>query len=138
MVMVLGAAIVFFGAGPLMRLFSDDPEVVSIGVKYLRIAAFIEHAYVFLFINTSLLQGLKKPAFALWIGLYRQLVMPPILFYMVTQVFDLGLTGIWWGIFGITWSAALVAIFYARNTVDKLARTSPAPVEPDNQEPSHA
>ena len=109
--MVLGAAIVFFGASPLMRLFSDDPEVVAIGVKYLRIAAFIEHAYVFLFINTSLLQGLKKPAFALWIGLYRQLVMPPILFYLVTRVFDLGLTGIWWGIFGITWSAAIVAVF---------------------------
>ena len=40
---------------------TDDPEVIAIGTHYLRIAAFIEHAYIFLFINTSLLQGLKKP-----------------------------------------------------------------------------
>ena len=135
-VMVLGAAIVFFGAGPLMRLFSDDPEVVAIGTKYLRIAAFIEHAYIFLFINTSLLQGLKKPAFALWIGLYRQLVMPPLLFYMATRVFDWGLTGIWWGIFAITWSAALVAVFYAKATVDRMARDNPRPAEAEAEEPA--
>ena len=123
--MVLGAALVFFGAGPLMRLFTEDAEVVAIGINYLRIAAFIEHAYVFLFINTSLLQGLKKPAFALWIGLYRQLVMPPLLFYMATRVFDLGLTGIWWGIFIISWSAALVAVVYARSTVARMVRNAP-------------
>jgi len=126
-VMVLGAAVVFFGAGPLMHLFTEDAEVASIGIRYLRIAAFIEHAYVFLFINTSLLQGLKKPVFALWIGLYRQLVMPPVLFYMATRVLGLGLTGIWWGIFIITWSAALVAIFYARKTVDTMAASMTAP-----------
>jgi putative MATE family efflux protein len=137
-VMVLGAALVFFGAGPLMRLFTEDAEVVAIGIKYLRIAAFIEHAYVFLFINTSLLQGLKKPAFALWIGLYRQLIMPPILFYMVTQVLDLGLTGIWWGIFGISWSAAFVAIFYARSQVDRLGKTTQPPEDETQQEPSVA
>jgi putative MATE family efflux protein len=140
-VMVVGAALVFFGAGPLMRLFSEDPEVVAIGVKYLRIAAFVEHAYVFLFINTSLLQGLKKPAFALWIGLYRQLIMPPILFYMVTRVWHLGLTGIWWGIFGISWSAAIVAVLFARSQVDRMARTartSDSPEDGEDKEPSVA
>ena len=119
-----------------MRLFTKDPEVVAIGVGYLRIAAFIEHAYVFLFINTSLLQGLKKPAFALWIGLYRQLIMPSALFYLVTRVLDIGLTGIWWGIFAIAWSAALVSIFYARRIVEKMARTTPPPEESPGQEPS--
>jgi len=137
-VMGLGAALIFFGAGPLMRLFTEDAEVVAIGVKYLRIAAFIEHAYVFLFINTSLLQGLKKPAFALWIGLYRQLIMPPILFYLVIQVLDLGLTGIWWGIFGITWSAAFVSIIYARSQVDRMAQTTRPGEDAAQQEPSVA
>ena len=118
--MVLGAALVFFGASPLMRLFTDDPEVVAIGVHYLRIAAFIQHAYVFLFINTSVLQGLKKPAFALWIGLYRQLVMPPLAFYVLIRVFDIGLDGIWWSVFAITWSAAIIAVIYARKQVDKV------------------
>jgi hypothetical protein len=46
------------------------------------------------------------------------------------------LTGIWWGIFAITWSAALVAVFYARNTVDKLARTNPQVEEPIAEDPA--
>ena len=120
-VMTLGSLLIFFGAEFLTRLFTQDPEVAAIGSHYLRIAAFIEHAYVLLFINTSLLQGLKKPAFALWIGLYRQLVMPPLVFYLLVQVAGLGLDGVWWGVFAIAWSAAFIAVWYARRQVERLA-----------------
>ena len=119
-VVVIGSVLLFLGAAPLMRLFSDDPEVVAIGSRYLRIAAFIEYAYVILFVNTSALQGLKKPAFALWIGLYRQLAGPIALFWLATRVWDFGLDGIWAGVFGITWSAALIAIVYAQRQVGQL------------------
>ena len=61
--------------------------------------------------------------------------MPPILFYVVTRVLNLGLTGIWWGIFGITWSAAAVSILYARSQVDRMARSAD---DADNQETSVA
>lgn len=118
-VMVFGSALVFFGARPLMGLFSDDPAVVDIGTRYLRIAAFIEYAYVMLFVNTSVLQGLKKPAFALWIGLYRQIAAPFAVFWVLTEVWGKGLYGIWWGIFGITWSAAAVAVWWARRQVGR-------------------
>lgn len=118
-VMVFGSALVFFGARPLMNLFSDDPAVVDIGARYLRIAAFIEHAYVLLFVNTSVLQGLKKPAFALWIGLYRQIAAPFLVFWLLTAVWGQGLYGIWWGIFGITWSAAVVAVWWAQRQVGR-------------------
>ena len=130
LVMALGSALLFFGAETLMNLFTDDPEVVAVGARYLRIAAFIEYAYVILFVNTSALQGLKMPAFALWIGLYRQIVAPLTLFWMVTQVWDLGLGGIWWGIFGITWSAALVAVIFAQRRVSRLAAAHTAGIQP--------
>jgi putative MATE family efflux protein len=120
-VVVVGSALIFFGAAPLMKLFTRDAEVAAIGAHYLRIAAFIEYAYVILFVNTSALQGLKKPAFALWIGLYRQLLAPIALFWLATRVWDFGLDGIWAGVFVITWSAALVAIVYAQRAVARLA-----------------
>ena len=120
--MALGSALIFLGAEPLMRAFTDDPVVVGIGAPYLRLAAFIEFAYVILFVNTAALQGLKKPAFALWIGLYRQIAAPFILFWLAAKVFHLGLFGIWWGIFGITWSAALVAMWWARRMTAQLER----------------
>jgi hypothetical protein len=34
----------------------------------------------------------------------------------------MGLTGVWWGIFGVTWSAALVVIVYVSRILAKLER----------------
>lgn len=124
-VMIAGSAFVFFGAESLMRLFTDNEKVVDVGAPYLRLAAFIEYAYVILFVNTSLLQGIKKPAFALWIGLYRQIAAPFAVFWVTTRVLDHGLWGIWWGVFGITWSAALVAVFWAQRQVGRLDAAPP-------------
>ncbi len=121
-VMIFGTAIVFFGAGPLMGLFTDDPNVRAVGRHYLRIAAFIEYAYVVLFINTSVLQGLQKPMIGLGIGVYRQLLAPFVVFTLATRVLDWGLDGIWWGIFGIAWSAALLGVVLARRQVSMAVR----------------
>ncbi len=111
-----------------MGLFTKDPAVVDVGAPYLRIAAFIEYAYVLLFVNTSALQGLKKPAFALWIGLYRQIVAPFAVFWLLTRVWDHGLFGIWWGIFGINWTAAAVAVWWAQRQVGRSEdEAAPAP-----------
>ena len=119
--MALGSVVLWFGANHLMGLFTQDENVVTIGAHYLRIAAFIQYAYILLFVNTSALQGLQMPAFALWIGLYRQLAAPGLVFWLTTQIFHGGLDGVWGGVFAITWSAALIAVWYARRQVDRLA-----------------
>jgi len=118
----VGGLLLFFGGEFLMGLFTTDASVIEIGSHYLRIAAFLEFSYVVLFLNTSILQGLKKPAFALWIGVYRQLVMPIGFFWLATRVLGFELDGIWWGIFCINWSAAAVSVFYARRMVAKMER----------------
>jgi putative MATE family efflux protein len=119
-VALVGSVGMFLAARPLMDVFSDDPEVIATGAHYLRIAAFIEYAYVLLFVNTSALQGLKRPQLALWLGLFRQVVAPITLFWLTTQVLGFGLDGIWWTVFGVTWVAALVAVRLARREVDRL------------------
>ena len=113
----LGGLFLFFGGEFLIGLFTTDASVVSVGANYLRIAAFLQFSYVVLFLNTSILQGLKMPTFALWIGLYRQLLMPIGFFWLATRVLGFELNGIWWGVFCINWSAALVATWYARRKV---------------------
>ncbi|MCU0962658.1 MAG: MATE family efflux transporter [Pirellulaceae bacterium] len=122
-----GLVVLYFGAENLMTLFTDDTTVVATGAHYLRIAAFIQYAYVILFVNTALLQGLRKPALALWIGLYRQLAAPCMFFYLATRIWDFGLDGIWAGVFMITWSAALVAVILARRVVAWVANETRHP-----------
>jgi putative MATE family efflux protein len=104
------AALAF--TGELMRFFNGDAAVVAIGVKFLRIEAFVFPAYVLLYICTSAMQGIKRPTFALWIGLYRQIVGPFLAFHLLTTLLGWGIMGIWWGIFTITWSAAAIVVLY--------------------------
>jgi putative MATE family efflux protein len=120
-VMAVGALIVFIEAKPLMSLFSGNASVTAVGTTYLRIDALVLYAYVVLFVHVAALQGMKRPLFAVWIGLYRQIAAPFLLFWMVTHVFHIGLLGIWWGIFAITWSAAFITLFYARRMLKTAA-----------------
>src|SRR3989344_2421452 len=117
LLILVGYGLVFAFARQLMGFFTQDAAVIAVGVEYLRIATFISFAYVITFTHISALQGMKKPSFALWIGIYRQIVGPLAVFYLVTRVFGLGLPGIWWGIFAVTWSAALVTFWYTRRVV---------------------
>ena len=119
MITIFGTAAVFLLAGPLMAVFTADPVVIAVGRSYLKISAFILYAYVVLSVDVAALQGIRKPMFALWIGLWRQIVAPAAVFWLLTRLLGVGLTGIWWGIFGINWSAAAVAWLYARRQLKK-------------------
>jgi putative MATE family efflux protein len=110
----------------LMSFFSRDFQVIAVGVRFLRIEAFVFPAYVLLYICISAMQGIKQPLFALWIGLYRQIAGPTCAFHVLTTVFGWGIIGIWWGILGVTWSAALTVVAYVTWILKKLEKELPA------------
>ncbi len=120
--MSLGMVWVYLLSEDLMRVFTTDDEVIAIGSQYLIIATLIFNAYVILNISISALQGMKKPMFAIWIGIYRQLVMPPLVFWALTEVAGYGLVSIWWGIAGITWSAAIIAFLFTMKKLKSLVK----------------
>jgi len=120
LVTTVSMIIVFCAPRAIMQAFTDDLVVVDIGVFYLRISAFIYWAYIILFVSVSALQGLKKPMYAIWIGLYRQIVAPAVAFYGLAYLLGMGLTGIWWGIFLVTWSATIFTLYYVRRTMNRV------------------
>jgi putative MATE family efflux protein len=111
----------------LMHFFTRDQAVVAIGITFLRIEALVFPAYVLLYICVSAMQGIKRPAFALWIGLYRQIAGPFLVFHILTTVLGWGIMGIWWGIFAVTWSAAAIVVVYVTWIIKKLLKDSPHP-----------
>jgi putative MATE family efflux protein len=122
--MAFGTIAVVIGAVHLMSIFTTDPAVVQIGKVFLRIDAFVFFAYVILFVNVAALQGVKRPMYAIWLGLARQAVAPLIVFYFLVYIAGCGLLGIWWGIFSITWTAALFTLFYSRSILKKAEKES--------------
>ena len=65
------------------------------------------------FINISLLQGIKKPALLIYLGLFRQLIVPLVIFGLFS-IYNLSLNFYWWGLVGIIWSSALFIVWYAK------------------------
>ena len=112
-IMGVGMVLVFVLAPWLMGHFTEDPAVAAIGAQYLRIDAFVFYAYVLLFSYVAALQGMKRPMFGVWMGLGRQIAAPVLVFWVLTRILEVGLVGIWWGIFGITWAAGLLVVFLA-------------------------
>jgi putative MATE family efflux protein len=119
---VIGVAIF---ARQLIHLFTADLIVVNIGAEYLHIAVLFFLAYVFLNISVSTLQGMKKPLYAIFVGSYRQFLIPLPLFFLLAVYLGWGTKGIWWGIFIANWSAAIFTFFYTRRQIQKLLHQPP-------------
>lgn len=118
-VMTFGTVGISCFATSLMGIFTKDPTVRAIGSTYLGIAAFILQAYIILYISVSCLQGMKKPFYAVWVGLYRQIAAPVLIFFGMVHTLGFGILSVFWGIFGITWSAALFTLWYSRRVLRK-------------------
>lgn len=101
-------------ARPLLRVFTADAAVVEIGVRYLRIQVVTFYSYVVLNQSNSVLQGLKRPAMIMWVGLYRQIAAPMLVFPLLSSVFGWGVDGVWWGLAVVNWSAAAVMYLHAQ------------------------
>jgi putative MATE family efflux protein len=119
-IMTFGTIALFFFANQLMSIFTSDLEVINYGGDYLRIAAFMTWGYVILFQTVSMLQGLKKPMFALWIGLFRQIVAPIIVFWALIEIMGFGIFGIWYGLFAIIWISVGITLWYGLRIFNKL------------------
>jgi Na+-driven multidrug efflux pump len=95
-----------------MRFFTADAVVIGHGRDYLGIAAITLAAYPILFVTVFMLQGMKRPAYGLWMGLYRQIAAPMLLFHLLAFTFAGGTWGVWWGISLVNWSAAVFALWW--------------------------
>ncbi|KAB0664795.1 MATE family efflux transporter [Oryzomonas japonica] len=123
----IGTVLVLAFSTELMSAFSRDGAVINAGVRYLGIEAFVFPAYVLLYVCVSAMQGVKRPGFALLIGLYRQIAAPALAFPLLAIMLGWGVMGIWWGIFITTWSAAVIVVIYVTWIVNKLEKdTLPA------------
>ncbi|KKP31681.1 MAG: hypothetical protein A2312_04215 [Candidatus Staskawiczbacteria bacterium RIFOXYB2_FULL_32_9] len=111
-IMTFGSICILLFSPLLIKIFTQDSNVINIAVHYLKYASFLTWAYLFLFLNISALQGLKKPMYSLYIGLLRQIILPLIMFPILSKYF--GIDGIWISIFIITWTASIITIFYTR------------------------
>lgn len=112
-----GALVLLLIPRQLMLLFSENEQVVSVGTTYLRFSALTLLGYLIMSIKISMLQAMKRPNFAFFIGATRQVVAPIFTFYLLIHTFHLGIESIWIAIFCVTWIAAFISVIYANQVL---------------------
>ncbi|MDC7218337.1 MAG: MATE family efflux transporter [Spirochaetales bacterium] len=126
LVMIIAFPLILIFGKFLLGLFTETAEVIEMGYDYLLFQGITFYSYILLFQSNSLLQGLKKPAMIMYMGIYRQVLAPAVIFSLFC--FGLGLEekGVWIGLIPINWSAALITLFWTRKMF-RLRREECAP-----------
>lgn len=119
LIVLIGAFFMVLMPSIFFKIFTQDPEVISIGSLYLRVAAFISGGYMLLGVYVSALQGMKRPFFPLLIGLFRQILFPICIFYYLVKVLNFGLLSVWISLFFIVWIAAIITVFFTNHAIEK-------------------
>jgi len=97
-------------AGPLMRLFTSDPEVIRIGMDYLYIVSPFYVVFTAMFTIGGVMRGAGDtmiPMLITFVALW--VIRIPLCYYLSL---DLGVIGIWWGIPGAWLTGAILSYIY--------------------------
>ncbi len=127
LVLIPMAIIIWLVSDRLYPLFitSDNPEtaseIIRLGREYTTVIIGLFWGYIFLFITISALQSVKRPMFGLWMGLFRQVILPIVAFTLVLKSGG-NYLDIWWSIFGIVWFSAIIAIVYGMRVFRSLEK----------------
>lgn len=117
---ITASVLLFVFASPLVRLFTNDPEVIDTGIKYVRIVSFIQWSYVSGFVYIGFLQALKRPIYGFIESFTRKIILPMIVFNIVIGVFEVSLEGFWISMCVINAFMAIITISYGQHVLGKL------------------
>ena len=104
--LITSFAVVFFGDF-LMRMFTNDPQVIEIGKKYLVIVGAFYVLFSSMFIVGGVMRGAGDTLIPMFITLFALWVIRIPLAYLLSQQNWLGVYGIWWSI-PIGWATGLM------------------------------
>jgi len=121
---LIASALLFVFATPMVRVFTNDPEVVSTGTTYVRIVVFNQWAYVMGFVFIGFLQAVKRPMYGFVESIIRKIILPVSIFYLLVTVWNVELITFWWGMVAINVVMAFVTVAYGRSVLRKITLPS--------------
>ena len=118
-----------FGA-MVIGLFTDDPDVIRVGVAYLLVDSLALPFYMMLFQFGSVFQALKYPMWPFWINVYRRVFGLALLIWIFIGPLGYDEIGIWYAHFAAVatgWMLGLVLLNKVANQTIGGLWVRPAP-----------
>ena len=107
-IMITAGTMVFLSASIITSFFSNDPEVIEYGKRYLKISAFVLPAYPVFFLSNGFFMALKKSENAMISNFFRNVLNPIAVFY-IAKYTNASFETFFWIWVGINW---FFSIFY--------------------------
>ena len=121
-IMITAGTLVFLSASVITSFFSNDPEVIEYGKRYLKISAFVLPAYPVFFLSNGFFMALKKSEYAMISNFFRNVLNPIVVFY-IAQYINASFETFFWIWVGINWffsiSYFFVIIYYFKVKLNK-------------------
>ena len=120
--MITAGTLVFLSASVITSFFSNDPEVIEYGKRYLKISAFVLPAYPVFFLSNGFFMALKKSEMAMISNFFRNVLNPIVVFYIAKYI-NASFETFFWIWVGINWffsiSYFFVIIYYFKVKLNK-------------------
>ena len=108
--MITAGTLVFLSASVITSFFSNDPEVIEYGKRYLKISAFVLPAYPVFFLSNGFFMALKKSENAMISNFFRNVLNPIAVFYIAKYI-NASFETFFWLWVGINWFFSISYFF---------------------------
>ena len=109
-IMITAGTLVFLSASIITSFFSNDPEVIEYGKRYLKISAFVLPAYPVFFLSNGFFMALKKSENAMISNFFRNVLNPVAVFYIAKNI-NASFETFFWLWVGINWFFSITYFF---------------------------
>ena len=117
--MAVTCPILWLGAEIALGFFSQDPDVIRVGVGYLHFDAILLPVYALLFIINALLQSLQRPIWVLWISVYRQGFGVAFFVWLYLTLFGWDIWHVWYGVGTSVVSGLILSVLIANHVAKR-------------------
>lgn len=108
----IGMGVLWLSGKWLVAQFDPNLEVITYGTTYIYVMLFLFCGYVTHFACVATLQGIKKPPMIFYVGFFRQILAPSIVYTLIVSYCELSFIWMWIGLGGIVYSSAIALLYY--------------------------
>ena len=125
------STLIFLFASRLMNLFTNDAEVIAIGVGYVQIMAFMQWCYVITSTHLAFLQAVKRPRYGFFESLLRKVLLPAPLMWLFVGKMHYSVDAVWYSVAASNVIMTIITAVYAQRHLASLPADDVR--EPENQ-----
>ncbi len=113
-IMCFAGVTIYLFSESIVHIFSNDLKVIEFGSQYLKIAAFIIPIYPVFFISNAFFTAVKKTSLIFYSNLFRLIVLPAIIVWIILNIFDGEFQDIFFGLLYMNWIFGFFVLLLVR------------------------